>query len=190
MERVLSSHRTVFEITRFWDYIYHLLYPAFVHQNELHLSLKVGQHEHVRNRDVVNLLIILQAFEDLAATYAEDEIRDSLTVRAGFFSKGDIWPRLTGKEKKRVLYVLLAASLLCGGEIGKLEAYGIALGPFKFEGVAGFIEQMVDIVHKVMEQHHGAEAIDNLQIQVPSFDTQPLDMRPTEPVNEQTIILA
>lgn len=180
MERVFRSHRTVFEVTKFWDYIYHLLYPAFVYKDELHLTLRLQQDESIRNKDVLSVLSILQDFERHAAELADDPIIDTLTVRAGFFSKGDIWPRLTAKEKKCVFYLALATVLLGGGEIG----------PLKLNGLGPLVKDVMAAAEEIISRHEGREALQNMQIQIPRTNTAPIDTMPAEPTNEETIMIA
>jgi len=193
LERVFYSHRSVFEVTQYWDYIYHLLFPAFGYKNELHLSLRIRQQSDIRNVDIVALLSILQDFEELAASMSGGEPPDSLTVQAGFFSKGDIWPKLSAKEKKRLLYLIVAGFLLCGGEIAPLEAWGLKVGPFKFKGAIGAsaeaITEILKSAKEIMDKRNGNTAIENLQLDVPSIDADMIRTPPTKPTNKQTILL-
>lgn len=186
LERVFFSHRTVFEITEYWQYIYHVLYPAFVDNDELFLSLYIGQIADIRTRDISRLINMLSDFEYLAAEFGEGDFYDTLTLKASFFSKGPFWPRLKAKERKALLYNFCILSMLAG------TLSGFEVGPLKVNGILSteaakiFAQKLTEI----LKSNNSEDVKKGLILKTPETQMDSIKQRDTTPKNQQTITLA
>lgn len=188
LERVFYSHRTVFEISEYWQYIYHLLYPVFARQDNLYLSLYIGQKNDIRTKDISQLLSVLSEIEQLAAELTGDQYFDSLTLKASFFSEGPFWSRLLAGEPKALLVAIAVASLvsgtISGGEI-KTQ-----FGTVKLDGILNTkaAEQFAEGINKLINRDAVGESVQHLRLHFPEGNSHQIDDKKIDSNNSMTIV--
>jgi len=182
LERVFFSHRTVFDVTDYWQYIYHILYPAFLDGDNLFLSLFIGQNDDIRTKDISRLINILTEFEELASIYSDDQYFETLTLKASFFSKGPFWPRLKAKEKKTLLYLAFISAVLSGAEVGPVKIKGV----LNTDTAKAISEKLFDI----LKENNASEVKKRLDIGVPKGDSELTNGGDLKPKNQQVILWA
>lgn len=111
MKRSISAWQTVFNIDKYWEYLYHLLYPVFRQSNNLYFSTRINQRESINNYSISLLFNILTEIEALSNAYQvvlgnpdihiEDILFDYIGIdnlclasTAEFMSPGSIWSKV------------------------------------------------------------------------------------------------
>lgn len=186
MKRSISARQTVFNIDNYWESLYHLLYPVFVHNNQLYLSTRIEQKEPISNFSISLLLLVLTElevfsrasealsvkgmidFQELFNTFLEND-DFILSTTAEFMSPGSIWSQLGFSDKEGKGIVI--GALLFGA------IFGVELGPIKIDGVIHkeLREQILESFNKRLEIHNVEGIRERLDLRIPNFNTRPLE---------------
>ena len=179
----LGSQLTVFNIDKHWEAIYHSLYPAFIKNDELFLSLKIRAEEEISNYSIVQILHFMNEveviakefgnnltednFEELFRCYAEQNLF-TLTTKAQFHSPGDIWNKIiipnVKKGKKASVALIVYAMIFGNSQLG-------------MDGVLDLEtrQKIWDLALKRMAENNIEQTVKNLELAKPSYDTKPLE---------------
>ncbi|WP_457808915.1 hypothetical protein [Kushneria sp. EE4] len=178
----LRANQTVFNIDKHWEAIYHSLYPAFIKDDDLYLSLKIRQEKGIDNYSVVQILSFLNEIEVIAKEidgklvdhefeavfreYANNGLL-TLTTKAQFYSPGDVWNKFPSLRRVKMRYLLVGYAMLFGNDqIG-------------MDGVLDLEtrHRLWDIFLERIEEKDIKQVVSNLELSKPVYDTSMLEYK-------------
>lgn len=143
VENSIRSHQAVFSIDRHWEYIYHLLYPFFLADNQLHFSLRIQSQKDLDNYAIAQLFALFTELEILAKSVVQapsltdspenyDDIEREyiktrpleMKTKAEFMSPGSIWAHLPA-EAGTIALIVIGIAVVFGGKGFGLDFPGI-----------------------------------------------------------------
>lgn len=181
LQSTLRANQTVFNADKHLEAINHTLYPAFVWQEHLYLSIRIRTKEEIKNQSMVELLSYLNKIEFIGKQLDHVTIENihslykaylsqsqaSLTTKAQYHSPGDIWAKIQLQTKG-----LKGAGVM-------ILVYGMLFGNSNL-GMDGIIDietrqKVWDIVIKEFAESNIAQAASDLNVQPPKYETKRLE---------------
>lgn len=207
LEKSLFSHRTIINISDNWEYIYHLLYPAFTDNNQLYMSLFINREDSISATDISRLLLLLDGIETFASTFTNDEAFE-LGLKASFFSKGPLFPSFSFNKPVKASVIAIGISLamaivISGIEVKDLDVSNIAgielkIGSIQLKGIldSDFARELIKNpefvapIIELMKKHSTQSTTKNLDLDLRQKDNKEMDKFDGQPVNEVSIQIA
>lgn len=179
LEMSMLAHQTVFNIDKYWDSIYHLLYPCFRYGNRLYLSANIKQNDRLDNYSLSQFFLLLSGVEILAKELETDEELDypkysetkskkldlNISTKAEFMSPGTIWASVAGTDTS-LLWMTAIYIMLFGGDIKIFKTDGIIDTKTR--------QKIYDRALKLIDKHYFKKVKEDLKLEVPSNDTSAL----------------
>lgn len=204
LEKSLFSHRTIIKISDNWEYIYHLLYPAFTDNNQLYMSLFINREDSISATDISRFLLLLDDIETYASKYSNDKVYE-LGLKASFFSKGPFFPSFTFNKPVKAaviaIGVSLAIAIVASGievndlEVGNSAAIKVKIGSIKLKGIldSDFARELIkdhnflESVFELMKKNSAESTSKKLELKLRQEDNNEMDKFDGKSVNKDLI---
>jgi hypothetical protein len=166
----LFAHQTVFNFDKYWETVYHLLYPAFTAEDEFFFTINIKETKPLNNYAVTQLFALLTEFEILSRSTDKDvralsfeqflqgiEPSDMLlSTQAGFMSKGSVRGRIPLDGEAIGRYATALALLLTGGKgentwLGNLSLSGFLDLPAVHEAIKRMDLHQANTIRKLLK---------------------------------------
>jgi len=180
LQATLKANQTVFNVDKHVEAIAHTLYPCFILDSALHLSIRIRTKDEIKNQSMVSLLTFLNEIEIFAKEkdnltpenfnnaylcYLQQHLL-TLTTKAQYHSPGDIWAKIKNiKEPKNIAIALALYGMIFGNSTA---------------GMDGILDlqtrqKLWDLVIHRIDSTNIIDASKDLKLEPPKYDTQKLE---------------
>lgn len=160
LQKLLISPLTIFKMKN-PTILYHTLYPSFIYNNNfLHFSILIEQKSNIKNRDMLELLTLLDSIEQLSqhdintVINSDESFTSDLNIKASFMSPGEIFANFPLLTSTSISTFYVIYSFLFGN---------------KFLGIDGLIpkEGRIEIIKHYLEARK--ESVKKLELSAPDY---------------------
>lgn len=193
LEMTMLAHQTVFNLDKYWDSIYHLLYPCFRFGDRLYLSTNIRQASALDNYSISQLFGLLSGVEAAAREFdaigenAEDiDVAQlssnnlNLTSKAEFMSPGAIWSTVM-MDSTTMVWCVVIYIMLFGGDVKFFKADGLIDKQMR--------QKALTLAMKLFEKYKFSEVRKKLEVDIPRVDTKALKTAPPRRASRKKVTL-
>lgn len=180
LQATLKANQTVFNVDKHVEAIAHTLYPSFILNRALHLSIRIRTKDEIKNQSMVSLLnflneieifakesehLTVENFNDALLHYLRQHLL-TLTTKAQYHSPGDIWAKIKNiKEPKNIATALMLYGMIFGNSTAGMD--GIMDLQTR--------QKIWDLVIHRINSTNIIDASKDLKLEPPKYDTQKLE---------------
>lgn len=162
----LKCNQTLFNIDSCREAIYHSLFPFFIYNKNLHITIQITTQKNIKTKDIISLFELIDDIDEVSKSPIHDdphrkvEAQDSI-VKAQFKSPGDIWAIYNDIKELTPSWILWTVGVYAGIFGNKLIG---------FDGLidSATKQKLVDLLIEKVKSKRTKTAIDELKIDFPS----------------------
>lgn len=164
----LKCNQTLFNIDSCREAIYHSLFPFFLYNKNLHITIQITTQKNIKTKDIISLFELIDDIDEVSKFPINDdphrriETQESI-VKAQFKSPGDVWAIYNDIKEITPSWILWTVGVYAGIFGNKLIG---------FDGLIDSVtkQKFVDLLIEKIKSKRTKSAIDELKIDFPSDD--------------------